>query len=95
MSRTKSTLFAFFTLLLTIGLFASAPVFAADAANGNANLKVNPHSLNFGKKSGGQPIERVAKDTDRDYYMNAAEAKEYRVVDDILNKPPAVPEDEA
>lgn len=43
----------------------------------------------------GQPIERVAKDTDRDYYMNATEAKEYRVVDDILNKPPAAPEDES
>jgi len=43
----------------------------------------------------GQPIDRVAKDTDRDYYMNATEAKEYRVVDDILNKPPAAPEDES
>jgi ATP-dependent Clp protease protease subunit len=32
----------------------------------------------------GQPIERIAKDTDRDYYMTAADAKEYGVVDDIL-----------
>jgi ATP-dependent Clp protease protease subunit len=32
-----------------------------------------------------QPIERIAKDTDRDYYMTAAEAKEYGVVDDILS----------
>ena len=37
----------------------------------------------------GQPVERVAKDTDRDFYMNATEAKEYGVVDDILSKPPA------
>ncbi len=44
----------------------------------------------------GQSVERVAKDTDRDYYMNAAEAKEYGVVDDILNKQPSAnPEDEA
>lgn len=35
-----------------------------------------------------QPIERIAKDTDRDFYMNAQQAKEYRVVDDILTKPP-------
>ncbi|MFC1758162.1 ClpP family protease [Planctomycetota bacterium] len=35
----------------------------------------------------GQSVDRVAKDTDRDYYMNATEAKEYGVVDDILNKP--------
>jgi ATP-dependent Clp protease protease subunit len=35
----------------------------------------------------GQSIEKVAKDTDRDFYMNATEAKEYGVVDDILTKP--------
>ncbi len=50
MSRTKSSIFAlgFFTLLLTISLAASAPAFAKDAANGNANLKVSPDSLSFG-----------------------------------------------
>lgn len=35
----------------------------------------------------GQSVDRVAKDTDRDFYMNAMEAKEYGVVDDILTKP--------
>ncbi len=35
----------------------------------------------------GQPIERIAKDTDRDYYMTAAEAVEYGLVDSILQKP--------
>ena len=35
----------------------------------------------------GQPIERIAKDTDRDFYMTAEEAKEYGIVDDILTKP--------
>lgn len=34
----------------------------------------------------GQPIERIAKDTDRDFYMTAEEAKQYGVVDDILIK---------
>jgi len=34
----------------------------------------------------GQPIERIAKDTDRDFYMRAEEAKEYGLVDDILTK---------
>jgi len=34
----------------------------------------------------GQPIERIAKDTDRDFYMSAEEAKQYGVVDDILTK---------
>lgn len=42
----------------------------------------------------GQPIERIAKDTDRDFYMNAAEAKEYGVVDDVLIKPPVDADEE-
>jgi ATP-dependent Clp protease, protease subunit len=34
----------------------------------------------------GQPMERITKDTDRDFYMDAKQAKEYGVVDDILTK---------
>jgi ATP-dependent Clp protease, protease subunit len=34
----------------------------------------------------GQPIERIAKDTDRDFYMTSEEAKQYGVVDDVLTK---------
>jgi len=34
----------------------------------------------------GQTIERIAKDSDRDYYMSAIESKEYGLVDDILTK---------
>ena len=35
----------------------------------------------------GQPIDRIAQDTDRDRYLTATEAKEYGLVDDILTKP--------
>ena len=42
----------------------------------------------------GQPIERIAKDTDRDFYMNAEEAKAYGIVDDILTKQTVSKEDE-
>lgn len=42
----------------------------------------------------GQPVERIAKDTDRDFYMNAEEAKNYGIVDDILMKPPGTEADE-
>ncbi len=45
-------------------------------------------------KHTGQPIERIAKDTDRDRYLTAAQAKEYGLVDDILLKPPVVADDE-
>ncbi len=42
----------------------------------------------------GQPIEKIAKDTDRDFYMNAEEAKEYGVVHDILTRPPGNDDDD-
>jgi ATP-dependent Clp protease protease subunit len=41
-----------------------------------------------------QPIEQISKDTDRDFYMSAEEAKEYGIVDDILTKPPVDDEDD-
>ncbi len=34
----------------------------------------------------GQPLEQIAKDTDRDFYMNAEQAKQYGIVDDVLTK---------
>ena len=33
----------------------------------------------------GQPVERIAKDTDRDFVMTAEMAKEYGIVDEILS----------
>ena len=42
----------------------------------------------------GQPIEQIAKDTDRDYYMSASDAKEYGIVDEILTRPPASDDDD-
>jgi len=32
----------------------------------------------------GQDVEKIAKDTDRDYFMNPEEAKDYGLVDDII-----------
>lgn len=34
----------------------------------------------------GQPVERVAVDTDRDFFMGGAEAKSYGIVDDIVKR---------
>ncbi len=33
----------------------------------------------------GQSVERVAKDTERDFIMSAAEAKDYGVIDEVIN----------
>jgi ATP-dependent Clp protease protease subunit len=41
-----------------------------------------------------QPIDRIAKDTDRDFYMSAQEGKDYGIVDDILLKQKASEEEE-
>ena len=35
-------------------------------------------------KHTGQPIEKVRKDTDRDYFMPAEEAKKYGIVDEVI-----------
>ena len=37
-------------------------------------------------ESTGQPYERIAKDTDRDYYLTSAQAKDYGLIDEVLNK---------
>ncbi|GAC1651071.1 MAG: ATP-dependent Clp endopeptidase proteolytic subunit ClpP [Acidobacteriaceae bacterium] len=38
-------------------------------------------------KHTGQTLEKVEKDTERDFIMNAAQAKEYGIIDDIIYKP--------
>mgnify|MGYP006274749059 CR=1 FL=1 len=37
----------------------------------------------------GQPLERVEKDTDRDNFMSAQEAKEYGLIDHVIDKIPS------
>jgi ATP-dependent Clp protease protease subunit len=32
----------------------------------------------------GQPIEKIQKDTDRDFFMSAQEAKEYGLIDKVI-----------
>src|ERR1700750_2206687 len=32
----------------------------------------------------GQPLERVSRDTERDYFMSAPEAKEYGIIDQVI-----------
>ena len=32
----------------------------------------------------GQPLEKIARDTDRDYFMTAEEAKEYGIIDEVI-----------
>ncbi|QKS72249.1 ATP-dependent Clp endopeptidase proteolytic subunit ClpP [Paenalkalicoccus suaedae] len=38
----------------------------------------------------GQPLETIARDTDRDNFMSAATAKEYGLIDDVMAKAPTI-----
>ncbi|MFC2004054.1 ATP-dependent Clp protease proteolytic subunit [Chloroflexota bacterium] len=38
-------------------------------------------------KHTGQPMNKITHDTDRDFYLNAEQAVEYGIVDEILSKP--------
>ncbi|MEX0762036.1 MAG: ATP-dependent Clp protease proteolytic subunit [Dehalococcoidia bacterium] len=37
----------------------------------------------------GQPYEKIARDTDRDYYLTAEQAVEYGLIDEVLTRPDA------
>ena len=47
-------------------------------------LKIKDRLNKILAKNTGQPLEKVEKDSDRDFYMNAEEAKKYGVVDKIV-----------
>ncbi|VVM07400.1 ATP-dependent Clp endopeptidase proteolytic subunit ClpP [Methylacidimicrobium tartarophylax] len=40
----------------------------------------------------GQPLERLVKDTDRDFFMSADEAKEYGIVDEVVKTKVTIPQ---
>jgi len=39
----------------------------------------------------GQPLEKIAQDTDRNYFMSAEEAKAYGIIDEVITKSPVTP----
>ena len=44
---------------------------------------------NILSKHSGKPIEQLEKDSDRDYYMSAEEAKAYGLVDEVIYQKPS------
>jgi ATP-dependent Clp protease protease subunit len=47
-------------------------------------LKAREILNNILAKHTGQPLDRIQRDTDRDFYMSAEEAKEYGIVDKVI-----------
>ena len=38
----------------------------------------------------GKPLEKIARDVERDYWLDAQEAKEYGLIDEVLEKRPSI-----
>ena len=38
----------------------------------------------------GQPLEKIDRDVERDYWLDAQEAKEYGLIDEVLEKRPSI-----
>lgn len=49
-------------------------------------LEIKKDLYNILAKHCGQTFERIEKDSDRDYWMRAMEAKEYGLIDEVLTK---------
>lgn len=41
----------------------------------------------------GKPLEKVINDTERDYFMNSEQAREYGIIDEIIMRKPGMPAD--
>lgn len=51
-------------------------------------LKLRDELNHILAKHTGQPVERIEKDTDRDYFMSAPEAQTYGIVDQVIESKP-------
>jgi ATP-dependent Clp protease protease subunit len=49
-------------------------------------LRMREHLNMILSKHTGQPLERIAADTERDYYMSADQAKTYGIIDQVVAK---------
>lgn len=57
-------------------------------------LKLKDHLNEMLAGHTGQPLEKLANDVERDYFLTAAEAKDYGLVDDVLTSRPEAGEDQ-
>jgi ATP-dependent Clp protease protease subunit len=49
-------------------------------------LRIREITNNLMAKHTGQPLDRIERDVERDFIMNAEQAKEYGIVDEIIEK---------
>lgn len=51
-------------------------------------LKIRERLNEIMAKHTGQPLDKIAQDTERDYFMSAEEAKRYGLIDEVITRPP-------
>ncbi len=51
-------------------------------------LKIRERLNEILAKHTGQPLEKIALDTERDYFLSADEAKRYGLIDEVISRPP-------
>jgi ATP-dependent Clp protease protease subunit len=51
-------------------------------------LKIRERLNEILSKHTGQPLEKIAHDTERDYFMSGEEAKRYGLIDEVITRPP-------
>jgi ATP-dependent Clp protease protease subunit len=51
-------------------------------------LKIRERLNEVMAKHTGQPLEKIAQDTERDYFLSAEEAKQYGLIDEVISRPP-------
>ena len=51
-------------------------------------LKIRERLNEIMAKHTGQSLEKIALDTERDYFMSAEEAKRYGLIDEVISRPP-------
>ena len=56
-------------------------------------LKIREELNNVLAHHTGQPVERIAEDTERDHFLNSKEAREYGLIDEVLDKRKEKPSD--
>ena len=50
-------------------------------------LRIREITNNLIAKHTGQPLDRIERDVERDFIMNAEQAKEYGIIDEIIDRP--------
>lgn len=56
-------------------------------------LKIRERLNEIMAKHTGQPLEKIALDTERDYFMSGEEAKRYGLIDEVIKRPPKIVKD--